>query len=338
MRIVKSITVCIAGAVGLMASIPQPDAVSNLSTWWVSFGLPPIDGLFTPAIDKWVLAVCVAGVAGLIVPWKNVWPVLWKWIQAAMPVPLRSDTPKNENAGPYPAILDKSSLRQQVQELRSQTLAVMASDGQAIGNVEHAFILGVVDNMNILRAKLDRHRYKVPDRCKATPGSIKVWHDFLQELLETEDFDQQNSLRLNIDDYSEYHNYLLYEAACLWVGVRPHHPVTHLKAEIKLGQLKSAIRAGQLQCHWRNALGDFMAFLAGKPIENRDPSDHQPVGPVSLRRYADSRGDVPEFLRHVQVPVELPPAEENGGDAAKDITPPATESGAGDNCDETPRQ
>ena len=177
------------------------------------------------------------------------WTVLWGCFQKVMPVPLRSDTPKNDVSG-----------------------------------------------------------------------------------VKTEDLDQQSATThplFNIADYSEYHNYLLYDGACLWVGVRPHHPVTHLKAEIKLGQLKSAIRGGQLQCQWRYTLGEALAFFAGQTID-RNPSDKQVVGRVALRRYADLIGDVPEFLRHVQAPVELPPAEENGGDEAKDITPPATETGAGD--------
>ena len=264
----------------------------------------------------------------------NKWAVIWRCFQKVMPVPLQSDIPKNGVSGAYVAqpANEKPPLRAQVLKLRSDLLAVLAS-GPAIGNVEQGFILAVVDNTNTLRARLDRHGYRVPDRCKATPESIEAWHDFLQELLETEDLDQQSATthpRFNIADYSKYHNYLLYEAACLWVRVRPHHPVTHETAEIKLRQLKSAIRVGRLQCPWRNGLGDFMALLAGQPINNRDPSDKQPVGPVALRRYADSIGDVPEFLRHVQVPVELPPAEEKGGDEAKDITPPATETGAGD--------
>lgn len=70
MWIVKGILVSVMGAVGVMVSIPQPEAVSNLSTWWVSFGLPPFEALRAPAIDAWVLAVCVVAVVAALIPWR----------------------------------------------------------------------------------------------------------------------------------------------------------------------------------------------------------------------------------------------------------------------------
>ena len=268
----------------------------------------------------------------------NKWAVLWRCFQRVMPVPLRSDTPKNGLSGAYVALPanEKPPLRAQVLKLRSDLLAVLAS-GPAIGNVEQAFILAVVDNMNILRARLEREGHQVLDRCEATPTSIQKWHDFLQNLLETdlerpstEPTVQQEPLRkFDVADYSEYTSYLLYEAACLWVGIKPHHPVRDYLSEVKLGQLKSAIRDGDLLCQWQNGLLIFLNFLSGRPTTLPNPSDHQPVPAIALRRYADSIGEVPAFLRNVQVPVELPPAEGNAEDEAKDITPPKT--GAGDN-------
>lgn len=62
MWIVKGILFGVMGAVGMMVSIPQAEAISNLSTWWVSFGLPPFEALRSPAVDTWVLAGCIAAI------------------------------------------------------------------------------------------------------------------------------------------------------------------------------------------------------------------------------------------------------------------------------------
>ena len=68
MWIAKGILFGVMGAVGMMVSIPQAEAISNLSTWWVLFGLPPFAALRSPAVDTWVLAGCFVVVAALLVP------------------------------------------------------------------------------------------------------------------------------------------------------------------------------------------------------------------------------------------------------------------------------
>lgn len=69
MGILKGIGGIFAVVVGIMVSIPQEEAVSNLSTWWVSFGLPSFEAIRTPAIDMWVFAVCAAIVIAVLVSW-----------------------------------------------------------------------------------------------------------------------------------------------------------------------------------------------------------------------------------------------------------------------------
>ena len=112
---------------------------------------------------------------------------------------------------------------------------------------------------------------------------------------------------IDISDYKHHKNVLLYEAACLWIEVKPHHPLRHPKAEAKLSQLKSAIRAGELVCYWENGLIQLINLLnGGKP---RSPNDDQQVAAVELRRYAEHIGEVPKFLRNVQLPPELPASD-----------------------------
>ena len=71
MQFLKAILLAVLGAVGMMANIPQDQAVSNLSTWWVWFGLPPFDGILIPAVDSWLLAGCIAVGIILLVPWRR---------------------------------------------------------------------------------------------------------------------------------------------------------------------------------------------------------------------------------------------------------------------------
>ena len=72
MSIVKAILFGVMGSVGVMVSIPQAEAISNLSTWWVWFGLPPFKALRSPAVDTWVLVGCIVVVVALFVPWKRI--------------------------------------------------------------------------------------------------------------------------------------------------------------------------------------------------------------------------------------------------------------------------
>ena len=100
----------------------------------------------------------------------------------------------------------------------------------------------------------------------------------------------------NFAEYRQYMSIELHGAACLWVGLEPHHPLKDSRARAKLGQLKSAVRGGVLVCKWKN---NWKEFATG--ITDQSPTDHQPVSMTALRKYADSIGDVPKFLEHVSV-------------------------------------
>ena len=104
--------------------------------------------------------------------------------------------------------------------------------------------------------------------------------------------------------YLKHNNYLLYEAACLWVGLEPHHPIATPSARAKMSQLKSAIRDNQLRCYWENVLTRIVESANG--TNQRSPNDNQKVSAVALRRYAEYIDDVPEFLKHIQLPPEPP--------------------------------
>ena len=113
-------------------------------------------------------------------------------------------------------------------------------------------------------------------------------------------------LKFDAADYKEYQFPTLSEAACLWVEVHPHHPVTDVKATIKLGELKGAIVQGRLKIPTDtplNALNRLSEALSGD-YSKRVVNDNQRVGLVALRRYADRIGSVPKFLQDVEVPVE----------------------------------
>ena len=109
-------------------------------------------------------------------------------------------------------------------------------------------------------------------------------------------------------DYKNHKNIELFGAACLWGGLEPHYPLRDSKTKAKLSQLKSVIRSGDLLCQWKSGWESFSEIAGGKPPK-RSPDDDQPVSMIALRKYADTIGDVPQFLQHVEVPL-LPPTEE----------------------------
>ena len=113
---------------------------------------------------------------------------------------------------------------------------------------------------------------------------------------------------IDISDYKHHKNILLYEAACLWVDIKPHFPLKHPRAEAKLSLLKSAIRNGELVCNSLAGLSLLAHVLTGE--KPRSPDDDQQVLLVELRRYADVLGEVPKFLQHVHVPPQHPPSNE----------------------------
>ena len=119
------------------------------------------------------------------------------------------------------------------------------------------------------------------------------------------------STGLNLSDWDGVRVFQLGDAACLWVGVEPHSPVSHPKALAKFKQLSGEVVARRLQC---NAVWAGLSNLFGG--EPWWPKHAQPVSAISLRRYADGIGEVPPFLRSVVVPVEKESAE-NAGDGSR---------------------
>ena len=107
---------------------------------------------------------------------------------------------------------------------------------------------------------------------------------------------------VDVSEYQSHDNLVLYEAACLWVNLEPHHPIRNQKARIKLSQLKSAIRGRKLESQWGSGFTQFIDAING--TRERIPGDKQQVSMTSLRRYAETIHDVPLFLFHIQLPSE----------------------------------
>ena len=94
------------------------------------------------------------------------------------------------------------------------------------------------------------------------------------------------------------------DAACYWVCVEPHNPVTAPTAKAMFERLSRAVVGRQLPIIGGEVAVTLNALGGGGKWW---PSyDHQ-VSPVALRRYADNLGEVPTFLQAVSVPAaELP--------------------------------
>ena len=84
--------------------------------------------------------------------------------------------------------------------------------------------------------------------------------------------------------YDGYVDFELYEVACLWVGIEPHHPVQHPEAKKMLGQLRSAVRNHALSCP------EISLFAL------ETPKDSSPIRRDDLLDYSAAIGDIPEFL------------------------------------------
>ena len=121
--------------------------------------------------------------------------------------------------------------------------------------------------------------------------------------------------KINVAHYKEYHYPTLYEAACLWVEIEPHNPITSHSAKVMLGQLKGAISRGALNSPRKPGLLQFADNVSGA---ERILNGTERVHLIDLRRYADHIGNVPKFLQHVQIP-SLPATEE--GEEQSDKSP-----------------
>ena len=106
----------------------------------------------------------------------------------------------------------------------------------------------------------------------------------------------------NVALYQNHKTLSLYEAACLWVEIEPHDPITDQGAAAKLSFLKGAVRNDELICAWRSSWTRIYDIVHG--IKDKTPTDYQEVSVVKLRQYAEKTGGVPLFLRHVSLPLE----------------------------------
>lgn len=96
-------------------------------------------------------------------------------------------------------------------------------------------------------------------------------------------------------------NYRLGDAACLWVGDSPHDPPQTEAAKAKFSELSNAVRLGKIpapesiESKFQRTLSFTSDGLAP------EPSYGTIVKAVNLRRYAESKGDVPEFLKGIEL-------------------------------------
>ena len=104
---------------------------------------------------------------------------------------------------------------------------------------------------------------------------------------------------INPEDWEGVEVYLLNEAACLWVDVEPHDPIVDAKAKSQFFRLRSAMTTGKLPYH--KGLIRALNEITGEPSL---PPGSSILNAISLRRYAESIGDVPTFLQSVKVPVK----------------------------------
>ena len=129
----------------------------------------------------------------------------------------------------------------------------------------------------------------------------RVMNDRLKDALEAPlpaVIGQEAPRPIDPKDWEGVAAFTLEQAACLWVEVEPHSPISDMRASATLAKLQGAAALGQLECN-RNRLTLFSAALA-ESHWRPDPSHL--LTAVALRRYADVIGDVPAFLQAVSVP------------------------------------
>ena len=109
----------------------------------------------------------------------------------------------------------------------------------------------------------------------------------------------------NVADWESVRVFQLGDAACLWVGVEPHSPISDPRASAMFKRLSGEIVEGRLQCS--RGWAGLSNLMGGDPWW---PKHQQHVSAIALRRYADAVGEAPTFLESVVVPVEEEPVEE----------------------------
>ena len=82
------------------------------------------------------------------------------------------------------------------------------------------------------------------------------------------------------------------DAACLWVGVEPHDPITHVEARAKFDELRAAVMRLKIDSHFLSVMPDRRASGEKNPWPEYDFY----VTADALREYAESCGAVPPFL------------------------------------------
>ena len=93
--------------------------------------------------------------------------------------------------------------------------------------------------------------------------------------------------------FANYNNFSLNEAACLWSGLEPHSPISEAAARANFGLLKSALISRELESTWGDDLARVVDTLEGTD----EPRGGVRIRRSDLRNYAESIGDVPEFLK-----------------------------------------
>ena len=104
---------------------------------------------------------------------------------------------------------------------------------------------------------------------------------------------------INPEDWEGVEVYSLNEAACLWVDVEPHDPIVGAKAKPQFFRLRSAMATGKLPYH--KGMIRVLNEITG---ERSLPTGSSILTAIALRRYANSKGNVPAFLQSVKVPVD----------------------------------
>ncbi len=88
----------------------------------------------------------------------------------------------------------------------------------------------------------------------------------------------------------------LWQAACLWAGVRPTRPVPEGKADAVLQIMRLAIGRGKMRAELSMNLQLTMAASLGKGLAASAIEDHIIVTRNSLKKYAKSINQTPRFL------------------------------------------
>ena len=115
---------------------------------------------------------------------------------------------------------------------------------------------------------------------------------------------------IDVAEWQRTEIFQLGDAACLWVRVLPHNPISDTTALAAFKRMSGAIVSGHLQAA-PAGLGGLSNLLNGEPWW---PKHAHKVTAVALRRYADAIGDVPEFLKHVTLPPKTTVDNEESND------------------------